>query len=87
MNATLPNIDLPGLNAQSRKTGHATLFQATVARQDSTGLWWLMNDRDGGWESFGKRFRSLREIAATYKVRFAEVGRDNHSLFVAINPA
>jgi len=68
-------------------TVRRTLFQATVARLDSQGSWWLMNTPEKGWASFGYRYASLGEITDRWNVRLGEPSKDSCSVFVPVDPA
>ncbi|MDE2469791.1 MAG: hypothetical protein KGL35_13895 [Bradyrhizobium sp.] len=73
------------LNA--RHKGDNRIFAPTVARIDESGYVWLMNRREGGWDSFGFRYASIREILSSWLVNVSGLGRDKHSEFYLIEPA
>lgn len=88
IDASLPSSEeilLHDLNAVRK--GGIVLFGPTVIRRAEDGLWWVMNHPEKGWASYGRYYPTLWAIAREYAFDFLGFGQDEHSMYVAVQPA
>jgi hypothetical protein len=82
----LESLHLDDLTAVSRASATVDVFQATVIRRDDRGWWWIMNNPDHGWASYGYRYKILWKIARKFRLRFVGFGADSESAFIGVEP-
>lgn len=73
-------------------TDKPRLLRATVARfayQPKSGRahWWLMDNPEKGWASFGRQYNNVTEILETWDVVLGNCGQDEFGTYVEIKPA
>ena len=60
------------------------LLKSTVIRLASDGAWWLMNNPEKGWSSFGFRYSSLFEVLEHWNVQIGALGADEFGTFISV---
>lgn len=80
-------IDLRALSEYSAKHDGVVGFAPTVVRfLPSSGRVCLMNRQRGGWSSSAYTYESLWALAEHWRLVFVDLGEDEHSRFIRVEP-